>query len=32
MRVNHGRPHVTVTQQFLDRAYVIASLQQMGGE
>ena len=32
MGVNHGRVQITMAQEFLNRADVLASLQQMGGE
>ena len=32
MGVNHGGADIGMTQQFLHRADVVASLQQMGGE
>ncbi len=32
VRINHGRAHVTVAQQFLDRPNVIACLQHMAGK
>ena len=32
VRINHGRPYVTVAQQFLNRPNVIARLQQMAGK
>ena len=32
MSVNHGRAHVTVTEELLDGPDVVAVLQQMGGK
>lgn len=32
MRVNHGRGHAAVSQEFLHRADIIAILEQVGGE
>lgn len=32
MGIDHGRVQVSMAQEFLDRADVLATLQQMGGE
>ena len=32
VRVDHRRPNIAVTQQFLNRADVIVGLQEMGGK
>jgi hypothetical protein len=32
MRVDHGRLHIVMTEQFLDDAEVIAVFQKMGGK
>ena len=32
MGIDHGRVQVSVAQEFLDRADVLATLQQMGGD
>ena len=32
MGVNHGRPHIAVAQQFLNRSDIVIGLQQMRGK